>query len=93
MQSLLSELVTEEQWQYYLTLLTDTVWPNGELMEFSEEQKSEEEKLKTKEDAIQSLGDFFGGRNKLSLLLVSSFIYSIIFFYRVFFCSQILLCV
>lgn len=62
MESLLSELVTEEQWQYYLTLLTDTVWPGGELVRAtSEEMSDEEEKLKTKEEAIQTLSNFFGG--------------------------------
>ena len=62
MEGLLSELVTEEQWQYYLTLLKDTMWPGGELMKSSEQQKTEEEKLKTKEEAIQTLSNFFGGR-------------------------------
>jgi hypothetical protein len=64
-EGLLSELVTEEQWQYYLTLLTDTVWPGGELMTSSEEEKTEEEKLKTKEEAIQTLSNFFGGKYRL----------------------------
>ncbi|XP_028416759.1 sorting nexin-19-like [Dendronephthya gigantea] len=64
MESLLSELVTEEQWQYYLTLLTDTVWPRGELMNATKEEISDEEKLKTKEDAIQTLSNFFGGNKK-----------------------------
>ena len=65
MEGLLSELVTEDQWQYYLTLLTDTVWPGGELMKSLEQDKTEEEKLKTKEEAIRALSNFFGGKNRL----------------------------
>ena len=61
--SLLSELVTEEQWQFYLSLLTDAVWPRGELRVSSEQEKSEEERLKTKEEAIAALSNFFGGKS------------------------------
>ena len=62
MDETLSELVTEEQWQHYLMLLTDTVWPGGELMSSVQQSKSEDEKLKTKEEAIQTLSNFFGGK-------------------------------
>ena len=61
--SLLSELVTEEQWKFYLTLLTNTIWPEGELMNSSAQEKSEEERLKTKEEAIATLSNFFGGKS------------------------------
>ena len=61
--SLLSGLVTEEQWQFYLSLLTDTMWPRGQRMVSSEQEKSEEERLKTKEDAIAALSNFFGGKS------------------------------
>lgn len=60
LEGLISELVTEDQWLYYITLLTDTMWPGGELRKSTVHEKTSDEKLKTKEEAVRSLSNFFG---------------------------------
>ena len=63
LESVVSGLITEEQWCHYLTLLTETIWPQGKLIKSEKLERTEEVKGKTKEEAVQTLSDFFGGQN------------------------------
>ena len=63
LESVVSGLITEEQWYHYLTLLTETIWPQGKLIASEKLEITEEVKGKTKEEAVQTLSDFFGGQN------------------------------
>ncbi|XP_046858068.1 uncharacterized protein LOC124451486 [Xenia sp. Carnegie-2017] len=55
MEGFLSDLVSEEQWQYYLKLLTDSVWPGDRLVKIKKDQKNVEEILKNGEKAVRTL--------------------------------------
>uniref|UniRef100_A0A6P8HHZ0 Uncharacterized protein LOC116292321 isoform X2 n=1 Tax=Actinia tenebrosa TaxID=6105 RepID=A0A6P8HHZ0_ACTTE len=58
----IDDLFTEDNWGFYLENLIQVVWPDGKLFEPSGEQKSEEEKEKTKIKAIKTLMEFFPGQ-------------------------------
>lgn len=70
MRNEIDDLFTDDNWGLYLENLTQVVWPDGKLFEPSGEQKTEEEKEKTKKKAIKTLMEFFPGNNIcLELLL------------------------
>lgn len=52
-----------EQWHYYLNLLTETIWPGGQLMSLRKLGKTEEEKEKNMAKAVETLSNSFGGKN------------------------------
>lgn len=62
MEGFLSDLVSEEQWQYYLKLLTDSVWPGDRLVKIKKDQKNVEEILKNREKAVRTLVNVLTGQ-------------------------------
>ncbi len=60
------ESLVSEQWcAYYLTLIQDAIWPNGELIG-STKKRTDEEKEKMKQDALQCLIDILPGKQTVS---------------------------
>jgi len=57
----IDDVLTDECWSEYLENLNDVVWPDGKLLEKTDQVKTEEEKEQTKHKAIQTLKDFFPG--------------------------------
>ncbi|XP_050419333.1 sorting nexin-19 [Patella vulgata] len=55
------DLTSEDQWQLYISLIRETIWPDGKLSDDQPPIKTENEKEATKEMAKKCLTEFFPG--------------------------------
>ncbi|ESO93531.1 hypothetical protein LOTGIDRAFT_232606 [Lottia gigantea] len=61
LQDQLGRVTTEDQWEYYLSLIREIIWPNGKLADEFPPIKTELEKEVTKQKAKDCLLEFFPG--------------------------------